>query len=1204
MPILFYLAAILMLSSCNSDLNVMGSQPVEHSGQSEIFGLNRLQASAGDIVRVSGLNLTRGMIVQIDGENIPLTVSSSGSASFIMPQTDVEGSIGATFLTKDNQSLATLALVSSTAVNKIPVMDVDPGAVCSDLTYQDPEGHMKIGLRNCSAGLPLCSKDGQTACTTNETFPAVNMGSLMSQQQYIRAITTIAGVKGTLSDCSIDGDKGCVVTGPTFAAGLTIGASSKILQGSILAGVTGSAAPSNPCINDGQGNCLVDGISFSAMSLIGASTKISAGATVGGVAGTSPIRPTDCSADGQTTCVAMGPGYAAASVLGASSKILSGQTVAGITGTAPLRPTDCSVDGGISCVASSTFPAVDKALKLTANAAKFRDTVSIAGVVGTLADCSVDGDAGCVVMGPTYAALLKTVAPVKIVTGQSLAGVSGSAPARPSNCSTDGGTNCVAVALFPAAQASTSTAKIVLGQTVAGLTGTAPNVRPSDCSLDGELGCVATASFKSMQISGAAAKIAAGVTLGSVAGTAGARPLDCASDGDTGCVAVADFPAVDKINSLTGNISSLRTTASIAGVQGTLANCANDGETDCVAVGAFPAAKVAGSAVKIVSGLSVAGISGSASAESHSNCSGNAQTGCVSTSTFQSADIGNLSSSNVKSGVLIAGITGSAIIESHSSCASDGSTGCVAGSSYPAAKLSNFSAGDVKTGVTIAGVPGSATLESHLTCSGDNGIDCVTTTAFPSVVKSNVTAGVIKASTVIAGVTGNYPSSTYPLASNTSTTDLTMFTSQITSNSVFEFFDSAGSRYAASGDSDLKASNVRAGTELENISLVGVLNPALNAPIPLVSTYDSGLNQSTVTWANTGAAGYLLVMKLFSQVNFVPVNGVTYNSGAQGSETILYVGAGTSYIHSGLTAQNSYNYAVYSFDDNHLYAPIPARALNTSVFCSGLAGGTYVVVPGDMQYGTRDFCIMKFHAKNVSNAPVSQAALTPWTVTNQNSGSYCNAYGNHYNIPSNDEWMTMATNAAAQASNWSGGVVGTGVLNRGHTDNNPASPCPASSDDALAWVHGGSCVPLASGGDVFAQRRIHKLSNGEVIWDIGGNSFNWLNGAVTGTRKPYVASDGSPVDNPREMNAFDAGFGTISPSELIPRNFLKPFWNDSWASPEGIGMYLAGSTTGFTVLRRGAAWGEGDSGGIFYMNSNFGSAQSANYTSFRCVWRP
>ena len=567
---------------------------------------------------------------------------------------------------------------------------------------------------------------------------------------------------------------------------------------------------------------------YPAANATGAAAKIASGDVLAGVTGTAGVRPSDCASDGSTGCVATAT-YPAANSTGAAAKIASGDVLAGITGTAGVRPSDCSTDGGTGCVAVTNFPAVDKLTKLSVgNAAKIRSSLTIAGVVGTLDDCSTDGGAGCVAVGPAYAAAITAGVAAKVLTGQSVAGISGSATSAPANCAADGATNCVAVTNFPAVNkvtnlAALNLAKISSSVTVGGVVGTM-----ADCSADGTTGCLTVTAFPSANTSGAAAKIISGQTLAGISGSATAAPSNCAADGATGCVAVALFPAVDKATKLSaGNAAKIRSSLTIAGVVGTLDDCATDGGSGCVVTGpTYVSALTTGAAAKILSGQSLAGVLGSAAARP-SDCASDGDINCVAVTNFPAVNrVTNLAALNlakISSSVTVGGVVGTL-----ANCSADGTTSCLTVTGFPSANTTGAAA-KILTGQTLAGVSGSA-ANVPANCSSDGQTDCVAITTYPALQKSLLTAAVLKNGTVINGVTGTYPNASNPLAGSTATADLTnaTFNAQVKSTTAFEYFDSTGALQSGAGDDDITAAKIVSG-----ISIFGTTGTAAGgAPDP------------------------------------------------------------------------------------------------------------------------------------------------------------------------------------------------------------------------------------------------------------------------------------------------------------------------------------------------------------------------------------
>ena len=164
----------------------------------------------------------------------------------------------------------------------------------------------------------------------------------------------------------------------------------------------------------------------------------------------------------------------------------------------------------------------------------------------------------------------------------------------------------------------------------------------------------------------------------------------------------------------------------------------------------------------------------------------------------------------------------------------------------------------------------------------------------------------------------------------------------------------------------------------------------------------------------------------------------------------------------------------------------------------------FVGVPGNDFYGIKDFCVMKYEAKQDSTDPtkaISVAAGTPWvsisrsaTGPNEGETDAMEACANSgYQLLTNAHWQTMARNIELVPQNWANHTIGdVGGLNRGHSDNRPfyalaagpdSEPCAGTGEEATCHEAGRS------------QKRTHTLSNrgkDEVIWDIAGNVWEWV----------------------------------------------------------------------------------------------------------------
>lgn len=229
-----------------------------------------------------------------------------------------------------------------------------------------------------------------------------------------------------------------------------------------------------------------------------------------------------------------------------------------------------------------------------------------------------------------------------------------------------------------------------------------------------------------------------------------------------------------------------------------------------------------------------------------------------------------------------------------------------------------------------------------------------------------------------------------------------------------------------------------------------------------------------------------------------------------------------------------------------------------------------------------------------SESPNSAVANTPWVnIDQQDAKTECASLGKGYHLITNDEWMTIATNVAAQGANWDGGTVGVNEMARGHSDNNPSSACEADSSDANAYVET-NCATRSSTG-TFNQRRTHNLSNGEVIWDLAGNAWEWTS-YFNDSDKPYDATDGSPVASWREYTLIDT-FGAMSQTDLISQAAVT----GSWSSTQSIGQYYAGTSGSGGALRRGGNWYDATLAGVFSAGLDVSPTNLGSNFGFRCV---
>ncbi len=246
----------------------------------------------------------------------------------------------------------------------------------------------------------------------------------------------------------------------------------------------------------------------------------------------------------------------------------------------------------------------------------------------------------------------------------------------------------------------------------------------------------------------------------------------------------------------------------------------------------------------------------------------------------------------------------------------------------------------------------------------------------------------------------------------------------------------------------------------------------------------------------------------------------------------------------------------------------------------------WIRVPGNTLYHTRTFCVMQYEAKikgqdngnqtySASYEPESRISGTPWVNISQiNAKSECESIGAH--LITEDEWLTIVRNIELQPANWTLGSVGSGQIPRGNSDTSAAM----DGTDSLTDIH----------------KRTLTLSNGEVIWDIAGNVWDWTDATILGKDEPKGVANPTSFGWYQYSNLYS--YGAISPERLLP---LNPTWNTN----QGYGqIYTSGAPTNTTTYAflRGGDWGYGAYAGVLalYLRSGTSTANSSAF-GFRCA---
>jgi hypothetical protein len=262
---------------------------------------------------------------------------------------------------------------------------------------------------------------------------------------------------------------------------------------------------------------------------------------------------------------------------------------------------------------------------------------------------------------------------------------------------------------------------------------------------------------------------------------------------------------------------------------------------------------------------------------------------------------------------------------------------------------------------------------------------------------------------------------------------------------------------------------------------------------------------------------------------------------------------------------------------------------NTKLNCSNLNGGEWLFVPGNSILGTSDFCVMKYEAKNVGGIPTSQPSLNPWVNINQTEARIkCSSLGDGYHLITNAEWVTIAREAENNPTNWANGIIGSvissgGGLYRGNVNLNNVISC-GSGIVLDGNIPGTNCL-------VGTRNKRTLNISGNLIWDLSGNVWEWLNDTFNSNIESSLGKSESRYYEWSEISGYDE---------------LKPS-NSTYDANYGIGrVYVdiddANPSGSIHALARGSSWGGYSYAGAFTLNLILSpSSKGVNY-GFRCTY--
>jgi formylglycine-generating enzyme required for sulfatase activity len=209
----------------------------------------------------------------------------------------------------------------------------------------------------------------------------------------------------------------------------------------------------------------------------------------------------------------------------------------------------------------------------------------------------------------------------------------------------------------------------------------------------------------------------------------------------------------------------------------------------------------------------------------------------------------------------------------------------------------------------------------------------------------------------------------------------------------------------------------------------------------------------------------------------------------------------------------------------------------------------------------------------------------PWTdITGHSAAAECESLGAGYGLISNSEWMAIARDAEVQGENWTGQAIGTGCFYRGNSGEGTIG---------IGTTNGDSCgytpVTNPDSGTGRDLRARHKLSTGDFMYDMAGNSWEWIDWdpTIAGFQLAPTTCAASHTELPA------VACGALSDADYNSST-------GTYDSTIGFGRFYGG--TGGGAFRGGSQ--SGSLSGIYTVWFFATPAMSFGNGGLRCVYRP
>lgn len=316
-------------------------------------------------------------------------------------------------------------------------------------------------------------------------------------------------------------------------------------------------------------------------------------------------------------------------------------------------------------------------------------------------------------------------------------------------------------------------------------------------------------------------------------------------------------------------------------------------------------------------------------------------------------------------------------------------------------------------------------------------------------------------------------------------------------------------------------------------------------------------------------------------------------------DAVATVGASTGVV-SALTA--GVVTVTASFSDGTFVA-MDDLALTVGISCPE----GFVRIPSNSASGTtEDFCLAKYIASAPADGETAARSVSgeaPWVSINYASAmAACEAMGAGYHLVTNDEWQTVARNIESVPENWSLGHLpiddlgvgseNTNSLNRGKMEGpiGGRTPVAASADDTDACYLTESTCDLETWS---IDRRTFFLDTGEVVWDMAGNVWQWVDYGTPAESGYGLTTDIMTLTDTANADA-RAEFGPVGEYTFLLN-----------AAPYGgLGHAELFFRANEGIFRGGSLYGGVARQGVFSVRTDKSLSYTDSIYGFRCAYAP